>query len=96
MIRMNWGSCGIFVQWIVFSHEKGGQPAICHSIDVEHVMQSEISQTNQDSTYDITYLWNSKDPNSLKWTVKWWFPGDREVGQDRYCLRVYTFIMSSK
>ena len=48
---------------IVFSHEKGGNPAICNITDLEDITLRERTRERQ-ILYDTTYTWNVKKPDS--------------------------------
>ena len=70
---------------VLFSHEKAGYPAfVTTQMDLEHILLSEISQTEKDKyiLYNITYMWNGKKKKLKKKRVKQQLPGDqRVVGQ---------------
>lgn len=42
---------------ILLSHNKGGYPAICDNwVDLEHTILSEMSDTERQVLYNITYM----------------------------------------
>ena len=42
---------------ILLSHNKGGYPAICDNwMDLEHIILSEMSDTERQALYNITYM----------------------------------------
>ena len=65
---------------------KKAKLVICNNIDILSGHYMDISDTEREILYDITYMWNQKMPNSSKQSVllltrgwRWEFWGD--VGQ---------------
>ena len=77
---------------LLFSHEKGGHVAIHEHMDgAEHIMLSEVSQTEKDKYSMISHV-KSKKAKLTKTESKVVVTRGLEVGeQDRTCLKVQTY-----
>ena len=51
---------------ILFSHKKDIFPFVTTWMDLEHIMLLEISQTEGQVLYQITYIWNLKKLDKKK------------------------------
>ena len=79
---------------IFFSHEKGGNSAICDNINKPGALLSDVGQ----KLYDPTHTWNLKILNSQKQRVEWWgwgqTGGNGEMLLNGYKLLVIRCISS--
>ena len=59
---------GLYIEWSIYSAIKIWNLAIYDNMDGSRgIMLSEISQTERQTSYDLTFIWSLKQEDETKW-----------------------------